>query len=87
MCIRDRVYSSSDLINWSERPDFKHVPLSNGLTTVIHNDDVTISTFNDNAVCNNIVYEKVNIAYRTGEMCIRDRSYTLTKNGVYVTIE
>ena len=68
----DKVYSSSDLINWSERPDFKHVPLSNGLTTVIHNDDVTISTFNDNAVCNNIVYEKVNIAYRTGAEIFTD---------------
>ena len=68
----DIVYSSSDLSNWVERPDLKHVPVSNGTTNLIHSDDRTISTFNENAVDNDIIYESVDIVYRTGAEIFSD---------------
>ncbi len=56
--IVEKVYSSTDLENWTERDDLENIPLNNG-TNVITLKDLNIYTFQNDQIGNKIVYENV----------------------------
>ncbi len=58
--IIDKVYSSVDLEDWTERPDLEHVPLNNGVKTITMK-DYNIYLFENDEVTNQIVYEDVKV--------------------------
>ncbi len=57
----EKVYSSSDLENWTERNELENVPLCNGTNTITLK-DLNIYTFENDGIGNRIVYEDVNIS-------------------------